>query len=143
MVSLSTKNANGRISRDDRSEKGESDQKQREDDIGPRVKRPLTGPVNGQPIGKRSEVQEWPNVISAGPAGADHIAKEVNVRDDKADDEHTYATYREERQRQRNRYRRRETMEQRVVVLPVVPRVGPAQHTIYNIDHQTQPVGVG
>jgi len=66
----------------------------------------------------------------------------VNVRDDKADDEHTYATYREERKRQRNRYRRRKTMEQRVVVLPVVPRVGPAQNTIYTIDQQTQPVGV-
>ena len=99
--------------------------------------------MNGQPIGKRSEVREWPNVISAGPAGADHVAQEVNVRDDKADDEHTYAPYREERQRQRNRYRRRETMEQRVVVLPVVPGVWPAQYTIYTIDHQTQPVGVG
>jgi hypothetical protein len=137
-----TEDPDRRISRTDRSEKGKGDQKQREHYVGPGVERPLPGPLDGQTLREGRKVRERPEIVSATPARAYDVAKEVKVHGKKADGEHAEAIGGEERQDQRNGNRRKDTMQQGVVVLAVVPRAGSPQKTIGPIKQDTKAVGV-
>jgi hypothetical protein len=137
-----TEDPDRRISRPDRSEKGKGDQKQREPDVGPGVERPLPRPLDGQTLRERSKVRERPEIVSATPARAYDVAKEVKVHGKNADGEHAEAIGGEERQHQRNGNRRKDTVENSVVILAVVPRAGSPQKTISPIEQDTKAVGV-
>jgi hypothetical protein len=131
-----------RISRTDRSEKDESDQKQREYQVGPGVERPLPGPQDGQTLRKRSQVRKRPNIVSAGPARPDNVAEEMKVNGKDPDGEQAEAFGGEERHDQWNGNGRQDTVEQSVVVLAVVPRTGTPEKTIGLVEQDTQSIGI-
>jgi hypothetical protein len=132
----------GGIPRTHRSEKGKCDQKQREHDVGPGVERPLPRPFYDQTLRERRKVRERPEIVSARPARADDVAKEVKVHGKNADGKHAQAIGGEERQDQRNGNRCKDTVEHSVVVFAVVPRAGSPQKTIGPIEQDTKAVGV-
>ena len=86
-----TEDPDRRISRINRPGKGERDQKQGEQHVGPGVERPLPGPLDGQTLGEWSKVRERPEIVSAAPARAYDVTEEVKVHGKNADGKHAEA----------------------------------------------------
>lgn len=135
--------AHRRIPRAYRSKEDIEDQEHCKHDVGPRIQRPLAGPLDRPVFGERGEVWERPEVIGARPAGADDIAQKVQVHRDKAENKHTQSIGRKYGQDQGNRDRSKDVVEQRVVVLAVIPRAGSAQQPVDSIGQDAETVRVG
>jgi hypothetical protein len=135
--------AHRRITRAYRSKEDIEDQEHCKHDIGPRIQRPLAGPLDRPVLGERGKVWKRPEVIGARPAGADDIAQKVQVHRDKAEKEHTQSIGRKYGQNQGDRDRGKDVVEQRVVVLAVIPRAGSAQQPVDSIRQDAETVRVG
>jgi hypothetical protein len=94
-------------------------------------------------LGERAEVWERPEVIGTRPAGAEDIAQKMQVHRHKAQNKHTQSICRKYGQDQGDRDRSKNIVEQRVVVLAVVPRVESAQQTVDSIGQKAETVSVG
>jgi len=92
---------------------------------------------------ERGEVWERPEVIGARPARADDIAQKVQVHRDKAENKHTQSIRRKYGQDQGDCHRSKDVVEQRVVVLAVIPRAGSAQQPVDSIGQDAETVNVG
>jgi hypothetical protein len=74
--------------------------------------------------------------------GADDIAQKVQVHRDKAEKKHTQSIGRKYGQDQGNRDRSKDIVEQRVVELAVIPRIGSAQKPVDSIGQDAETVRV-
>jgi hypothetical protein len=143
MVGPRAEDAHRRITRAYRSKEDIEDQEHSKHDVGPRIQRPLAGPLDRSVLGERGEVWERPEVIGARPARADDIAQKVQVHRDKAENKHTQSIRRKYGQDQGDCHRSKDVVEQRVVVLAVIPRAGSAQQPVDSIGQNAETVSVG
>jgi hypothetical protein len=67
----------------------------------------------------------------------------VQVHRDKPEDKHTQSIGRKYGQNQRDRDRSKDVVEQRVVVLAIIPRAGSAQQSVNSIGQDAQTISVG